>query len=145
MELIGIGSDHAGFKLKASLVTHIQQLGYEVIDFGTTSEESVDYPDYAQKVAAALLQGEIGRGILLCGSGIGVDIAANRHKGIRAALVFNESVATSARTHNDANILVLPAKHIEKHQAELFVKIFLETKFSHEERHERRVRKLDQV
>lgn len=139
---IGIANDHAGVTQKKELVKYLNLLGYEVINFGTDSEDSVDYPDYAKKLCSAYLKKEIDYGIAICYTGIGMSIACNKIRGIRAAKVDNVEEAYLTRSHNDANIIVLSArKNIEDLKS--FVKIFLETSFSNEERHIRRIGKLE--
>lgn len=139
---ITIASDHAGYKLKEELKEYLTELGYEPEDLGTNSEESVDYPDYAKKGAEQVAK-ENNKGILICGSGIGMSMAANKVKGIRAALCHNEYTAKVAREHNDANILCLGAKDTNTETAKKLTKIFLETEASQEERHKRRVSKIE--
>lgn len=138
---IAIGNDHAGFRLKEKLVEHLTQKGFEVQDFGTHSEESVDYPDLAHPVAEAVETGKVDFGILLCGSGNGISMTANKYPGIRSALCWNEEVARLARMHNDANILALPARFLEEDEAKKITDIFLTEKFEGG-RHERRVEKI---
>ena len=138
---IAVGSDHAGYKLKTRIKSFLTELGFSVLDLGTEDENSVDYPDYANKVVKAIKSGNAGNGILVCGSGIGMSIAANRHKGIRAALCFDPSDVELARKHNDANILVLRGRLISKNQAKQCVKKFFSTEFVGG-RHQRRVNKL---
>lgn len=138
---IAIASDHGGVDLKALLVADLADLGYEVVDLGTDGAASVDYPDYADKLAAALKDGTAGRGVLICGSGIGISIAANRHAHIRAALVHDGFGAKMCRLHNDANVLVLGGRAIGPEVARDCLKIFLDTPFEGG-RHARRVDKL---
>ena len=138
---IAVGSDHAGYKLKTSIKSLLNELGFSVLDLGTEDENSVDYPDYANKVVKAIKSGNAGNGVLVCGSGIGMSIAANRHKGIRAALCFDPSDVELARKHNDANILVLRGRLISENQAKQCVKKFFSTEFEGG-RHQRRVNKL---
>ena len=139
---IAVGSDHAGLKLKNAVKQALIDLGYEAVDFGTDNEESTDYPDFAHALSRAVSSGDVGRGVLACGSGIGMSISANRHKGVRAALVWNAELAELARRHNDANVLVLPGRFMEEAEAMAVLKIFLEVNFEGG-RHERRVRKID--
>lgn len=137
-----IGSDHAGFDLKHQLKDHLRALGHEVTDKGTHVKDSVDYPDHAHAVASAV-QNEAGAlGILICGSGNGVNISANRHKGIRAALAWEPVVARLAREHNNANVLSLPAKFITTATAFAIVDSFLAGQFEGG-RHQRRVEKIE--
>ncbi|MGC8759469.1 MAG: ribose 5-phosphate isomerase B [Bryobacteraceae bacterium] len=139
---IAIGADHAGFLLKEELRRELEAAGHEVVDFGTDSPQSTDYPDYAQRVARAVQEGACERGILICFTGVGMSIAANRLRGVRAALGYNSDVVELTRRHNDANILALGAKYVNKSRAMEWVRIFLETPFDGG-RHERRVRKMD--
>ncbi len=141
---IPIGSDHAGFALKETIKRLLTERGYEVEDLGTHSEESVDYPDYAVKVAEKVEHGQAERGILVCGSGQGVCMTANRYPHVRAALVWSRNVAVTSRTHNDANILCLPGRFIEDAEAESILDIFLNTPFEGG-RHTRRVEKMTAV
>jgi ribose 5-phosphate isomerase B len=139
---LAIGADHAGFSLKEKLKKYLQEQGHEVKDFGTNSEKSVDFPDFAHPVATAVEKKEVDFGLLLCGSGNGINMAANKHTGIRAALCWNAEIAKLARQHNDANILSLPARFIEEEEAKKCVDVFLST-FFEGGRHERRVKKID--
>jgi ribose 5-phosphate isomerase B len=139
---LAIGSDHAGFSLKEKLKKYLLEKGYEVKDFGTNSEASADYPDYAHPVARAVERKEVDFGLLLCGSGNGMNMVANKYSGIRAALCWNEELAKLARQHNDANILSLPARFIDEDEAKKCVDAFLSSKFEGG-RHERRVKKID--
>ncbi|HEX2449781.1 MAG TPA: RpiB/LacA/LacB family sugar-phosphate isomerase, partial [Gemmatimonadales bacterium] len=104
-EVIPIGADHAGYPLKQRLVAELESLGYAPLDLGTDGPESVDYPDYAHRVAGQVERGEAARGVLLCGSGLGMSYAANRHPGVRAAVAWSPEIARLAREHNDANVL----------------------------------------
>lgn len=126
---LAIAADHAGFCLKGKLLKHLLKEGYEIKDFGTFSEESVDYPDFAHPLANAVENGEFEFGISICGSGNGINMAANKHQGIRSALCWNEDVSRLARAHNDANICALPARFISESEAYLIVKTFLSTPF----------------
>jgi ribose 5-phosphate isomerase B len=141
---IPIGSDHAGFELKERIKTMLIERGHEVVDLGTFSTDAVDYPDYAANVARSIQDGTYERGILLCGSGEGVCITANRFNRVRAALIWNTEVAVTSRTHNDANILCYPAKYVNVETAERILDIFLTTPFEGG-RHERRVQKMTQL
>jgi len=141
MKKIGIACDHAGYEMKELLVGYLDTTGWEVLDFGTHSPESVDYPDFAHPLAEAVERGEAACGVALCGSGEGMAITLNKHQGVRAGLVWNEEVAALVRRHNDANVLVLPARFISNDEAVLFLKTFLETPFDGG-RHERRVAKI---
>lgn len=139
---IAIGSDHAGFDYKISLVAMLQQQGHMVQDFGAHSAESIDYPDIAHQVAQAVQNGQADRGILICGSGNGVAIVANKHQGVRCALCWNEELAALARQHNDANIIALPARFVPEIAALAMVSVFLQTAFEGG-RHQRRVDKIN--
>lgn len=137
---IHIGCDHAGFSLKEIVKSALSNDGHEVVDHGTFSEESTDYPEYAHATASAVEQ-ENGIGILICGSANGVCMTANKHQGIRAALCWNEEVAKLAREHNNANIICLPARFISIDEAKQMVHTFIHTPFEGG-RHERRVSKI---
>ncbi|MGB7212631.1 MAG: ribose 5-phosphate isomerase B [Gemmatimonadales bacterium] len=141
-ERIPIGADHAGFALKERLVAELTALGYEPIDVGTHSIASTDYADYAHAVAHQVEDGEAKRGVLLCGSGLGMGYAANRHPGVRAAVAWSPEIATLARAHNDANVLVLPARFVTEREGVDILKAWLETPFEGG-RHERRVQKIE--
>ncbi len=138
---IAIGGDHAGFQYKAALIAFLEEAGHEVKDFGTYSEESSDYPDFAHPVSSAVEQGEFDQGVLICGSANGVAITANKHAGIRAAICWLEELAVLARQHNDANIVCIPARFIELELAKQIVATFLATAFEGG-RHARRVGKI---
>lgn len=139
---IAIGSDHAGFELKSFLREELGKRRHEIVDCGTFSAESVDYPDYAEKVCALVRSGEVELGILICATGVGISIAANKQKGIRAALCTNEFTAYMARQHNNANILALGGMVIGKLLALSIAETFLREKFSLGERHIRRIEKM---
>lgn len=139
---VAIGADHAGFELKSSLTTVLRNLGFRVLDLGTSGPDSVDYPDYANAVAEAVSDGRAQSGLLICGSGIGMSIGANRHAGVRAALCHDEETARLAREHNDANVLVLGARLTDDELAAKCVNMFFSTEFDGGERHARRVAKL---
>lgn len=141
---IAIGSDHAGYQLKEQIIAFLTNENYEVIDQGTYETISVDYPDYATKVAKMVKAKEADFGILICYTGIGMSIAANKFKGIRAALVCNLENASLTRQHNDANILCLSSKDIPIDLAKKMIEVFLTTSFLGE-RHERRVDKINQI
>lgn len=141
MEKVAIGSDHAGFEMKEKVKVILQNLGHKVNDYGTHSVESVDYPDFAHPVANAVEKGEYELGVLICGSANGVAMAANKHQGIRAAICWNEELATLARQHNNANILCLPARFITIDLAKKIVEGFFKAHFEGG-RHERRVDKI---
>lgn len=137
--MIALGSDQGGFGLKQEVIKHLQEKGFEYKDYGSYDEKSCDYPVYAKKVANAIVSGECDKGILICGTGIGISIAANKVKGIRAALCHDTFSAQATREHNDANILAMGARVIGPGHALKIVDTFLETEFSNEERHVRRV------
>lgn len=139
---IAIGSDHAGYKLKEKLKEILQSEKYEIEDFGTFSADSMDYPDVAHPLALAIEQNKFTKGILICGTGNGVNMTANKHQGIRAALCWNATIAEYARLHNDANILSLPARFISEEEAKNIVKVFFNTNFEGG-RHLNRVNKID--
>lgn len=138
---IAIASDHAGYDLKATLIEELRAMGHDVLDLGTDSGESVDYPDFADALAAAIGDGRADRGVLVCGSGIGIAIAANRHPGIRAAPCHDETSARLTREHNDANVLALGARLVGVEVARDCLRAFLNTEFAGG-RHARRVAKL---
>ncbi len=139
---IAIGSDHAGFNLKQEVLNFLQELGHQVYDAGTYSTESADYPDFAGSVGQMVAKGEADFGILICGTGVGMSIAANKVKGIRAAACYDPFTARMAREHNDANVLCLGAWVIGKGIALEIVRTFLNTEFSGAERHRRRISKI---
>ena len=139
---IAIGADHGGFELKEKIVEYLKQEGISYKDFGTYSEESCDYPVEAKMVAQEVANENFDKGILVCGSGIGVSIVANKVKGIRAALCWNLPTATSARTHNDSNILCLGARQLDEELALQMVDVWLKTDFEGG-RHQRRVDMID--
>ena len=126
---IAIGGDHAGFGYKGPLIQFLQEAGYVVKDFGTNSADSVDYPDFAHPVSAAVEGGECALGILICGSANGVAITANKHQGIRAAICWLEELAALARRHNNANVVCIPARFIDIDLAKAIVSTFLTTDF----------------
>jgi ribose 5-phosphate isomerase B len=138
---IAFGSDHAGFQMKQHFLQFIQNKGIQCIDFGCFSEESVDYPDFVHPVAKAIESGNADFGFLFCGSGNGVAIAANKHLGIRAALCWNNEVTALSRLHNDANILCIPARFIDKEVVSEMILTFLSTGFEGG-RHQKRVEKI---
>lgn len=139
---ISIASDHAGVKLKATILTWLVDNEVETIDFGPNSEYSVDYPDFAHAVITNLLDGDSDLSILICGSGVGMSMCANRWRDARAALCWNEEIAKLSRQHNDANVLCLPARFITDDEAINILKTFIETEFEGG-RHEKRVEKIN--
>jgi ribose 5-phosphate isomerase B len=139
---IAIGSDHAGFELKEEIIKYLKSKDVKVFDKGCFSTERADYPDFGHAVAIAVLNMEVELGILMCGSGNGINMSANKHKGIRAALCWNSEIAALARQHNDANILTLPARYMTKEEAFKCVDTFLSEKFEGG-RHQQRISKID--
>ncbi len=140
-EVIPVASDHAGVSLKASITGFLKDMGYEVLDLGTSAAESVDYPDYGELVAERVSRGEFERGILICGSGIGMSIVANKFRGVRAALCHTMEAARLSREHNDANILVLGERMVERDLAHEILREWMMTPFSGR-RHARRIDKI---
>lgn len=138
---IPIGADHAGFPLKEAIIKYFSEQGYLFKDYGTYSEESIDYPDYGHPVAQHVLKQENGLGIVICGSGNGINMTVNKYDGIRSALCWNEEIVSLARQHNDANILALPGRFISEEEGIRFVEVFLNTAFEGG-RHQRRVDKI---
>ena len=138
---IAIGNDHAGTEYKFEIIEQLEAAGHTVINFGTDANSSVDYPDFVHPTADAVESKKADVGILICGSGNGVQMTANKHQGIRAALVWNNELVALARQHNNANILAIPARFVSIHQAKKFVDIFLSTDFEGG-RHENRVSKI---
>jgi ribose 5-phosphate isomerase B len=141
---IAIGADHAGFALKQQIGDALRRAGHEVLDAGTNSTESTDYPDYAARVARDVARGLADRGVLVCATGIGMSIAANKVPGIRAALAANRESVQLTRQHNDANVLAIGAKYTDAATANEYLRLFLETPFEGG-RHERRVQKISQL
>ena len=141
--MIAIGCDHGGFKLKQAVMKHLEERGLEYKDYGNYSDESSDYPVYGKAVANAVASGECDRGIIICGTGIGISIAANKIRGIRAALCGDCFSAEATRLHNDANILAMGARVVGEGLALKIVDIFLDTPFSGDERHRRRISMLE--
>jgi ribose 5-phosphate isomerase B len=136
--IIALGADHGGYELKEIIKKHLQDQGYEIIDYGTDSAESVDYPEYGFKVGEAIIKGQASLGIVVCGTGIGISISANKVKGIRAALCTDSYMARMAKEHNNANILALGARVVGQGLALEIVDTFLKTSFSGS-RHSRRI------
>lgn len=137
--IIAIGCDHGGYELKLDIIRHLQERNIEYRDYGCDSDEPVDYPVYARQVADAVVNGDCGKGILICGTGIGISIAANKIKGIRAALCTDCFMAEATRLHNDANVLALGGRVVGTGLALKIVDTFLDTEFSGDERHIRRI------
>lgn len=142
--MIALGSDQGGFALKQEIIKHLEKRGLEYKDFGSYDEKSVDYPIYAKAVAKAITEGQCDKGILICGTGIGISITANRIRGIRAALCTDCFMAEATRLHNDANILALGGRVVGPGLALKIVDTFLDTPFSGEERHARRIGLIDE-
>lgn len=138
---VGVASDHAGFDMKEFLTGYLSSKGYDVVDFGCFSEESCDYADFAHPLAMAVESGDVAFGVGLCGSGEGMAMTLNKHQGIRAGLVWNREIAGLIRQHNNANVLVLPARFISNDEAMEFVDVFTSTEFEGG-RHERRIAKM---
>lgn len=141
--MIAIGSDHGGFDLKSSVIEHLKERGIEYRDFGCFDKKSVDYPQYAKAVAEAVASGEAEKGIVICTTGIGVSIAANKVRGIRCALCSETSTARLTREHNDANVLAMGGGMIGPKIADDIVDVFLDTAFSGLEKHKRRISQLE--
>lgn len=141
--MIAVGSDHGGFALKQEIMKHLREKGLEYKDYGTYTEESCDYPDYGKAVARAVASGEAEKGIIICGTGIGISISANKIRGIRAALCHDCFSAEMTRLHNDANVLAMGARVVGPGLALKITDTFLETPFSNDERHIRRISKIE--
>lgn len=142
--MLAIGCDHGGFELKSEIMKHLEERGIEYKDFGCYGTDSVDYPEYGKKVAHAVADGKCERGILICGTGIGISIAANKVKGVRAALCTDCFMAQATREHNDANILALGGRVVGAGLALKIVDTFLDTEFSNDERHIRRINQIEE-
>jgi RpiB/LacA/LacB family sugar-phosphate isomerase len=139
-----IGSDHAGFELKKQVTAFLKEQKYSILDVGTDSADSCDYPDIAKKLVKEVLKKKGSEGILVCGTGIGMSMTANRYKGIRAALCTTTEMAQLTKEHNNANVLCLGARTTNAENAKAIVKTFLETEFSQQQRHQKRIEKIDQ-
>jgi RpiB/LacA/LacB family sugar-phosphate isomerase len=140
---VAIGSDHAGFELKQALARYLKELGHEVLDVGTDSTAPVDYPDFAEAVGLAVRDGRARRGVLICGSGVGASVAANKIPGIRAGLTHDTYSAHQGVEHDDMNVIVLGARVIGPEMARELVRTFLSAEFTGEERHQRRLDKIN--
>ena len=138
---IGLASDHAGYDYKQALIAYLRRKGYSVVDYGTHGTASVDYPDFAHALAEGIEKGEVDKGIALCGTGNGMAMTLNHHKGIRAGLAWNRDIGALVKQHNNANVLVMPARFITLTMARLIVKTWLETEFEGG-RHQRRIDKI---
>ena len=141
--MLGIGSDHGGYHLKQAIMRHLEERGVAYRDYGTYSDASCDYPDYGRAVALAVANGECDNGIIICGTGIGISITANKIPGIRCALCTDCFCAEATRQHNDANMLALGGRVVGEGLALKIVDTFLDTPFSNDERHIRRIRKIE--
>lgn len=141
--MIAIGCDHGGYELKQEIIAYLKEKNLEFKDYGCDSKESCDYPVYAKKVANAIVSGECEKGILICGTGIGISITANKIKGIRAALCHDTFSAQATREHNDANIVAMGARVVGAGLAIKIVDTFLNTEFSNDERHIRRIKQME--
>jgi RpiB/LacA/LacB family sugar-phosphate isomerase len=142
---VAIASDHAGFLMKQDLAAYLKKSGYEVMDLGTNSQDPVDYPDFAEAIGRALLEGKAERGILICGSGVGASVAANKIPGIRAGLCHDHYSAHQGVEHDDMNVLVLGSRVIGLEMAHDLVLAFLNAKFTGEDRHQRRLAKIKSI
>ena len=138
---IGLASDHAGYEYKQQLIAYLRRKGISVVDYGTHGTASVDYPDFAHALAEGIEKGEVDKGIALCGTGNGMAMTLNHHKGIRAGLAWNRDISALISQHNNANVLVMPARFITLTMARLIVKTWLETPFEGG-RHQRRIEKI---
>ena len=145
LEMIALGSDHGGYELKQEIKKYLDETGIQYKDFGCNSTESCDYPEYAKAVAQSVSKGECEKGILICGTGIGISIAANKVKGIRAAVCTDCFTAEATRLHNDANILALGGRVVGAGLAIKITDTFLNTEFSGDERHKRRISQIESV
>lgn len=141
MDIIGLAADHAGYELKEFVKTYLTEKGIAFVDYGTNSENSCDYPDYAHALAGGMEKGDCVRGIAICGSGEGISMALNKHAHIRAALVWKAEISTLTRQHNDANVLVMPGRFVTQDEAKEIMDNFLNTAFEGG-RHQARVEKI---
>ena len=141
IKTVGLASDHAGFPMKQFVLQYLEKKGYPVKDYGTYSDESVDYPDFAHPLADAIENGTVDCGIAMCGSGEGMAMTLNKHQGVRAGLAWNKDIAQLIRQHNDANVIVLPGRFIDNKTAEAILDEFFKATFEGG-RHERRVKKI---
>lgn len=142
---VALGADHAGFALKERIKEHLQKLNYQVLDLGTHSTQAVDYPDFAEAVGVAVRKGKAERGILVCGSGVGASIAANKIPGVRAGLCHDHYSAHQGVEHDDVNVLVLGGRIVGEAVAVELVEAFLNARFTAEERHQRRLNKVKEI
>lgn len=139
--IIGLGADHGGYELKDKVKKYLQEKGYEVVDYGVNSPESVDYPDYAQKVCGEILSGNVDNGMLFCGTGIGISIAANKIKGIRCGLIYDEFSAEMAKRHNNCNVVAMGGRTMSEEKVYAMLDKYLEAKFEGD-RHSCRIEKI---
>jgi ribose 5-phosphate isomerase B len=142
---IAIGSDHAAFELKGLILDRLKSLGHQVEDLGTHTSASCDYPPIAEAVAKRVSEGKAERGVLMCGTGIGMSIAANKVPGVRAALVYSEKVAAGTRDHNDSNVLVLAGREFSNEENLRMLDVWMKTPFSNEDRHVRRLKQISEI
>lgn len=142
---IAIGNDHAAVDMKLEIVSYLESLGHEVTNYGTDTNESCDYPIYAHKVCQAVLNGEADRGILICGTGVGISLAANKHKGIRCALCSDPVSAKLTREHNNSNIIAFGSRIIGPELAKAIVTAYLDAEYTADERHIRRLKMLEDI
>lgn len=142
-KVIAIANDHTAAEFRKPIIEYLEQAGYEVLDLGTKDDKAVDYPDFGTKIAKAIAAKKAELGVAICGTGIGISIAANRIHGVRCALVYEEETTRLARQHNNANVIALGARIISCYKAVELVKIFLDTPVSSESRHQDRIKKLD--
>ncbi len=143
-KMIGMASDHAAYDLKEFILGWLTSKGFEVVDYGCMSEESVDYADFGHALARGIESGEVERGVAMCGSGIGMSMTLNRHKGVRASLCWRADIAAVTRAHNDSNVVVLPARFITNDEALQIVSAWLESEFEGG-RHARRIEKIEEL
>lgn len=142
---IGIGNDHSALEIKKEIMEFLQEKGHEILDYGTNSRESCDYPEYGEIVGRAVVKGEVDQGILICGTGLGISLAANKVKGVRAAVCSEPYTARMARMHNNCNILALGARVVGADLAKMIVDVWLNTEFEEGGRHQKRVDMIAQV
>ncbi len=139
---IVIACDHAGFDTKVIVIKHLSEKGYKVVDLGTNSSESIDYPEFGHKLGESIEKGDYKTGISICGSGNGINMVVNKHKGVRAAICWNRDISEMARRHNDANVCSIPARYVSAEEIIEIIDVFLNTGFDGG-RHERRINKID--
>lgn len=142
---IGIGNDHSALEIKKEIMEFLQEKGHEILDYGTNSRDSCDYPEYGEIVGRAVVKGEVDQGILICGTGLGISLAANKVKGVRAAVCSEPYTARMARMHNNCNILALGARVVGADLAKMIVDVWLNTEFEEGGRHQKRVDMITQV